>query len=140
MKRKKKAPRSARWLWPTLMVLASLGAATYFIVSHIPSKLVPPRIAVTTPARHAPAPSSPKMPAGKFPKPLKIAPDIKLAPKDDGKPLVAIVIDDMGYREATGDQILALNLNLSFAFLPFAPHTTEQAAIAHQLGLIQCIM
>jgi hypothetical protein len=38
-----------------------------------------------------------------------------------GKPLVAIVIDDMGYNRDTGQALLDLDLPLSFAFLPFTP-------------------
>jgi len=42
-----------------------------------------------------------------------------------GRPLVAIVIDDMGYRQNTGKALLALDLPLSFAFLPFTPFSEE---------------
>ncbi|MHB1183628.1 MAG: divergent polysaccharide deacetylase family protein [Desulfobulbia bacterium] len=38
-----------------------------------------------------------------------------------GRPLVAIVIDDMGDRQNTGQALIALDLPLSFAFLPFTP-------------------
>lgn len=49
-------------------------------------------------------------------------------------PQVAIVIDDMGYNRETCDALLALDLNLSFAFLPSGPYTKEQAARAKRLG------
>ena len=39
------------------------------------------------------------------------------------RPMVAIIIDDMGYKEKGGNELLKLNLPLSFAFLPFAPFT-----------------
>ena len=59
------------------------------------------------------------------------APPIATRPKKPGKkplpgrPLVAIVIDDMGYRQNTGKALLALDLPLSFAFLPFTPFSEE---------------
>lgn len=50
------------------------------------------------------------------------------------RPLVAIVIDDMGYNKKTCEALLALDMNLSFAFLPFGPYTEQQAAKAKRLG------
>lgn len=50
------------------------------------------------------------------------------------KPLVAIIIDDMGYQKKTGEGLLSLDLNLTFAFLPFGPYTEKQAYRANRLG------
>ena len=47
----------------------------------------------------------------------------KLVQTHNSKPLVAIVIDDMGDRRQTGQKLIDLSLPLSFAFLPYAPHT-----------------
>lgn len=57
-------------------------------------------------------------------------------PERDGRepPYVAIVIDDMGYQQKLDEELLHLNLNLSFAFLPHGPHTTEDAGLARKLG------
>ncbi len=49
-------------------------------------------------------------------------------------PQVAIIIDDMGYHRQIGKQLLALDLNLTFAFLPHSPFLQEQNALAHRLG------
>jgi polysaccharide deacetylase 2 family uncharacterized protein YibQ len=49
-------------------------------------------------------------------------------------PRVAIVIDDMGYHRRIGRSLLALNLNLTFSFLPGAPFTLEQENQAWQQG------
>lgn len=49
-------------------------------------------------------------------------------------PWLAIVIDDMGYQQKLDEELLQLNLNLSFAFLPHGPHTLEQAEQARRLG------
>lgn len=51
-----------------------------------------------------------------------------------GLPLLAIVIDDMGYQQRLDEELLHLKLNLSFAFLPYGPHTIEQAELAKYLG------
>jgi hypothetical protein len=50
------------------------------------------------------------------------------------RPLVAIVIDDMGYNKKNCEALLDLDLNLSFAFLPFGPYTAQQASRANRLG------
>lgn len=44
----------------------------------------------------------------------------------DKKPKVAIIIDDMGYHQKIGNRLLALDMNLTFSFLPKAPFTLEQ--------------
>jgi polysaccharide deacetylase 2 family uncharacterized protein YibQ len=52
----------------------------------------------------------------------------------DRLPRVAIIIDDMGYHQQIGRRLLALNLNLTFSFLPEAPFTLEQENQAWQQG------
>lgn len=49
-------------------------------------------------------------------------------------PQVAIIIDDMGFHPRIGRRLLELDLNLSFSFLPYAPHTGELEETAYQLG------
>jgi uncharacterized protein len=49
-------------------------------------------------------------------------------------PKVAIIIDDMGYHEKIGEELLALPLQLTFSFLPFAPFTTRQEVAAYASG------
>ena len=46
----------------------------------------------------------------------------------------ALVIDDMGYHNKIGNALLDLPLDLSFAFLPFAPHTKSQLKLARAQG------
>ncbi len=65
--------------------------------------------------------------------PLKEKED-KSSSRAEGRPRVAIIIDDMGYHGKIGDQLLALNLQLSFSFLPMAPFALEQEEKAYQLG------
>ena len=63
-------------------------------------------------------------------KPLVAIPEAET----EKKPLVAIIIDDMGYRKAVGERFLELDMELSFSFLPFGPHTKELSQKAGQLG------
>ena len=49
-------------------------------------------------------------------------------------PRVAIIIDDMGYHHQLGADLLALEMNLTFSFLPHAPFSREQAEQAWQQG------
>jgi polysaccharide deacetylase 2 family uncharacterized protein YibQ len=56
------------------------------------------------------------------------------APKIDNRPRVAIIIDDMGYHRRIGEKLLALELNLSFSFLPHAPFAEQQEEKAYQMG------
>ena len=53
---------------------------------------------------------------------------------DKELPRVAIIIDDMGYHHQLGSALLALELNLTFSFLPHAPFSREQAEQAWQQG------
>ena len=49
-------------------------------------------------------------------------------------PLVAILIDDMGYNLRINNAFLKLEAPLSFSFLPTAPHTPKLAQKAEDLG------
>lgn len=50
------------------------------------------------------------------------------------RPRVAIIIDDMGHHKLLGEQLLSLDLGLSYSFLPYGPFTEEQAQLAHSRG------
>jgi len=50
------------------------------------------------------------------------------------KPKVAIIIDDMGNEQPISKQLLALDLNLSFSFLPHTPFLEELEASARERG------
>jgi len=53
---------------------------------------------------------------------------------DSSLPLVAIIIDDMGYHKEIGNKLLALPINVTYSFLAAAPHTTELEEKAFQAG------
>ena len=57
-------------------------------------------------------------------------------PADDAEkdPKVAIIIDDMGYHPDEGRGLIALDLFLSFSFLPHAPFTPELEEMTYQKG------
>ena len=54
--------------------------------------------------------------------------------RDSSLPMVAIIIDDMGYHKKIGRELLELPMNLTFSFLPAAPHSTELEEMAFQAG------
>lgn len=84
----------------------------------------PKQMAPPTPAKPTP------IPAVEQPRPTAKPATQQTAPPHK-KPMVAIIIDDMGYQPAIGRKMLALPLNLSFSFLPSGPQTKELAAAAH---------
>ncbi len=49
-------------------------------------------------------------------------------------PKVAIIFDDMGYNEAIGEQLLKFPFEVTYSFLPFAPHTQKLERLAHRAG------
>ena len=52
----------------------------------------------------------------------------------DVRPRIALIIDDMGYHQQIGRRLLALDLNLTFSFLPKAPYTKKQEEQAWEKG------
>ncbi|MGB3209658.1 MAG: divergent polysaccharide deacetylase family protein [Desulforhopalus sp.] len=49
-------------------------------------------------------------------------------------PKVAIIIDDMGYHESIGTDLLECPFELTYSFLPFAPHTKKLEWMAYLSG------
>ncbi len=49
-------------------------------------------------------------------------------------PKVAIIIDDMGYERELGARLAALDLNLSYSFLPHAPYLEELESLVRERG------
>jgi hypothetical protein len=113
-----------------LFVTATLATGFYFMVLYpgTPTKHRPPLLSGQ--AKKKPLPQTQKS----LPEPLYEEPALPSQPTSvaksrkqpekkplAGRPLVAIVIDDMGYQQKTGLALLALDLPLSFAFLPFTP-------------------
>ncbi len=56
--------------------------------------------------------------------------------RDPSLPMVAIIIDDMGYHKKICNALLVLPINLTFSFLPGAPFTPELEEKAFQSGRV----
>lgn len=90
----------------------------------------PPATGVVAPAPHTPLLAEEYRPA-----PSPAAADDEAEPlQKPNRPMVAIIIDDMGYNQQLGRQFLQLKTRLSFSFLPYAPFTGELALLARQSG------
>jgi polysaccharide deacetylase 2 family uncharacterized protein YibQ len=100
-----------------LLLVASLGVAGFMIFFRVP-------VAAAAPDRPRPAVifEEPDLPAVHSEEPAEV-------PKPVHPPKIAIIIDDMGYHHDIDS-----DLNLSFSFLPHAPHTRELENVAYQLG------
>jgi len=161
-KKKKKANKKKQFFKLAALILilsfaaAMLGTGLYFafrrqLIKHPPvhrkettitkkQPQIPPyeeRVIPEQPRKETIPPSAAKPSS---PIPAKPKPDIKDKPENKettivpSKPLVAIIIDDMGHHSTIGRDLIGLNLNLTFAFLPYAPHTQEQLKLASQRG------
>ena len=131
---KKKGVRRFGLFCLFLFVAATLAAGFYFMVLYPgkPQRVPLPLLSGQSKNKslHQEAES---LPAPLYEEPAlpHQAPPVATRPKKvakrplTGLPLVAIVIDDMGYRQNTGKALLALDLPLSFAFLPFTPFSEE---------------
>ncbi len=71
-------------------------------------------------------------PYGGIPELPSDIPDVR----DSTLPMVAIIIDDMGYHKEIGNELLALPMNLTFSFLAAAPYTAELEETAFQAGRV----
>lgn len=79
------------------------------------------------------APVEPKAePADQGQSTESVAKDVPARPPN--LPKVAIIIDDMGYDETAGRKLLGLPIELTYSFLPFAPHTKKLENLAHAAG------
>ena len=137
-KTKKKTRFGSRLIYPVLLaclVLFSLAAAVFVIffqpgtVSEIPPAKVasvhkrPPQIMY----------EEPEMPAARLPVLSPALYKQRYLKQKEGR--VAIIIDDIGYKKNTADQLLELDMNISFSFLPFGPHT---ASLLEKAGKRHC--
>jgi uncharacterized protein len=56
------------------------------------------------------------------------------APAKRDLPKVAIIIDDLGYNEEIGMELLKFPVDVTYSFLPDAPHSKKLARLAHRRG------
>ena len=57
-----------------------------------------------------------------------------LPPADDGKPLIVIIIDDLGLNAARARRVLALPRTMTLAFLPYGDDALRLARLARRAG------
>lgn len=146
----------ARIIFPLLsaIFIAALAGAAYILLLQAGSvsragTLPPAKIAYMRPDSRV-LPEKDDKPAAErvvmlFEEPGNSAPKVvvqplvtRSAPSDAATiappPRVAIIIDDMGYRQEICNGFLEMDLALSFSFLPHAPHTMEMARRAREKG------
>ena len=122
---RKKKGKKGLFIWFTLCLLLFCSVlATVYLVFLRPGTVRPPAAPLSGISKKKPAevPVKPALP----PAPTVTPAPAKKKPVGAQGPLVSIVIDDMGFQDKICFDLLALDLNLSFAFLPFGPHTAKQ--------------
>jgi len=139
---KKKTGRRVGLFCLFLFVASTLVAGFYFMVLYpgAPTKITLPILSEQ--AKKKPLHQEAELPAPLYEepslpqKPPLIVPRSRQREKTplSRKPLVAIVIDDMGNRQNTGKALLALDLPLSFSFLPSTPFSEELQQEAQARG------
>ena len=128
--------RHVHYLLATLIVMLLISGCWFFPDNRDDAAEQELTTAATTAATHPPAPGhTSKTIVFEEPNPPH-SEEVKTAPSPpvDSRPRVAIIIDDMGYHHKIGDALLALDLNLSFSFLPHAPFAEQQEEKAYQMG------
>ena len=137
-KPRRKAKRKPSRLTATILLVAAvIAVAGYAFYRWRPQPTPLTATAKRPTARSSQAvpatPTHPAPPATSKPKPA-LTPVPKPIPAAAVTARFALVIDDMGYHKKIGDALLNLPLDLSFAFLPFAPHTQSQLKLAKAHG------
>lgn len=117
-----------------IALVVAAGFLAYYLLK-TPERPVATSPSVTPlPVPYVPPPVKPTYEV--YPKkdlPAKPVDKIKTVP-GQGKPLVAIVIDDIGYDRAMADQFLSMDATLTFSILPYSPFSTEIASKAENKG------
>ena len=67
--------------------------------------------------------------------PLEKKPPTPPPPKKNGLPLVAIIIDDLGYDKNIAKKLSKLNNKLTFSILPHSPYQTEIVRLSKENGI-----
>ncbi len=145
-KKKKPARRRVKksklsFLWPlllTLILAATLGGTAYFIflspgTTQI-SKVRKSELASNSKSRPVYQPVQPQIAYEEdtVPEVAKKSGRTKAAQvTGTNKPRLALLIDDMGNRQKLGQQLIELDLPLSFAILPFTPHAHSLMEMAY---------
>ncbi len=118
-----------------VVMVAIAGLLAHFLIpTEKPSK-------ADQPSKTAPKTKKPlaKIPPYEIYPPKEIPlekPPIKKPPRDSKQlPLVAIIIDDMGYDKKIAKKLSQLNGGITFSILPHSPYQESIARLAHKNGL-----
>ena len=130
-KKRRKKSKQRTWLLPLflcLLVGGTFWAAAKLLLFLSEQTKAPTVLASSHKAKPEPErPSNGNTPSFRSSSPAAIY-------KYPSLPKVAIIIDDMGYKNQIGNQLIELALALSFAFLPFGPFTQDQVQMAAKKG------
>jgi polysaccharide deacetylase 2 family uncharacterized protein YibQ len=131
-----------------LAIVAVLVTAIGVLVYHLaPPKKTPADLPVSKAAKSGQPPVTKKQTFEIYPEEKKPAPrelakiNIPKAPPenipvpDEKLPLVALIVDDLGYDKKIAKKFLALNVNLTFSILPHSPFQNEIARLASSKGI-----
>jgi uncharacterized protein len=121
----------------SVLVLMVLGAG--FLAHQFWGGRSAPTAAAVRPSERMPVPpvQAPQKPVyevySKSTSPAKPPTQLPQLPGDQ-PPLVAIIVDDIGYDRHIANQLMALNVPLTFSMLPDAPFSQQIAAQAREKG------
>jgi polysaccharide deacetylase 2 family uncharacterized protein YibQ len=114
-----------------VLLVVSAGVLTRYILKRPPTDVPPVAQVPVPPVKKQNKPTYEVFPQKEPPqKPIAKLPQLP----GDHPPLVAILVDDIGYDRQIADQLLDLNAPLTFSILPFGPHSKEIAAKARSDG------
>jgi len=120
-KKKRPVPSALGWAFLALFILVTV-LAFLWVIRPVYRPKSRPRVNPPTPVK----PPSPVI------KPKRLI--LKRTRPSPSKPLVAIIIDDMGQNPRLERKFFELGLPLTFSFLPYAPFTKKLAREAHTRG------
>ena len=131
-----------------LAILAVLVTAIGVLVYHLaPPKKTPADLPVSKSAKSGQPPVTKKPTFEIYPEEKKPArrelatinipkaPPENIPVPDEKLPLVALIVDDLGYDKKIAKKFLALNVNLTFSILPHSPFQNEIARLASSKGI-----
>ena len=138
---KKKTSSKAAPAYQLVRVFGALAALILLVVgvALLANHMLKGPSAKTRPVTRMPVPpvSKPVRPTYEvFPRKEVPAKRIEKLPQLPGNhpPVVAIIIDDIGYDRRIADRLLAMDAPLTFSVLPYGPHSIEIAAEARSRG------
>ncbi len=130
---RKKKSKKGIYLWLFLLFVFTLSIIAFFYIVFLRPGTITPKPSLTSPEPPTDSPIIFEETAPPHHRVLSAGP-VKIRPAQQQKARLAIVIDDMGFKNKVASQLLALDSNLSFAFLPHGPHTVAHLALAKQHG------